>query len=162
MQISNEGIAFIKDWEKFRAHAYQDSAGKWTIGYGLRRYNGRTVVSTDTITEPQADALLRHHIKTQIEPNLNSLLDAVTITQNQYDALCSLCYNIGVTNFKGSTLYARIMRRGTPAEKINNAFLMWRKEHRGGHLVDSNGLINRRNAEIKLFHSDENSDSDNH
>lgn len=161
MEISNAGIEFIKDWEKFRAHPYYDSAHVLTIGYGLTRLGGRPIHLTDKITEPEALAGLLQHIKNNVEPRLNSLLDGLPLEQNQYDALCSFCYNVGTPRFANSTLYSRVMRPGTPAEKIAQAFLMWNKETRGGQLVTSNGLINRRNAEIKLYFSHENRNSNN-
>jgi lysozyme len=73
----------------------------------------------------------------------------VKLTQNQFDALVSLVYNIGPPNFNGSTLL-RKLNAGDYAGAADQ-FLVWNKGRVGRKLVVISGLVNRRNAERQLF-----------
>jgi GH24 family phage-related lysozyme (muramidase) len=144
-QINAEALALIKRWEGFRADAYQDAVGVWTIGYGT---TARAGVGIDPkpgmrITEAQATGYLLKAIDkfaTAIKPGMKR-----TPTSNQYGAMLSLAYNIGPTAFLGST----VLRRFNSGDLANaaNAFLMWNKA--GGRILQ--GLVNRRHDERALF-----------
>lgn len=147
MIISNLGVKFIQSWESFKSKAYLDQAGIWTIGFGTIKYfNGKLVQPGDTIT--LADATLQMLSELDgICSKVNSFLK-VTTTQNQYDALISLAYNIGTQGFKSSTLLRKLNSSNSIQEDY---FTRWNKVHIDGKLVMSAGLLRRRKSEWKLF-----------
>lgn len=148
MRISDNGIAFIAEWEGVRLKAYKCSAGVWTIGIGSTRYeDGSPVKAGDVLpSEPAAYALFRNTVG-QYEGVVNRLAKK-PLKQNQFDALVSLAYNIGVGAYAKSTVAKRVAN--DPADpSIRNGFLMWVKA--GGRVV--NGLVRRREAEANLYFS---------
>ena len=151
MKISENGLKLIQEFESFEANPYLDSARVWTIGYGSTYYpNGKKVTGKDKpITKEYAEIIQRHVIATDFEPIVNDLLEQeITsgfITQNMYDAILSLAYNIGVNGFKKSS----VLRHLKNGDKLSagNAFLLWNKA--GGKVLK--GLVNRRKKERELF-----------
>lgn len=151
MKISENGLKLIQEFESFEANPYLDSARVWTIGYGSTYYpNGKKVTGKDKpITKEYAEIIQRHVIATDFEPIVNDLLEQeITsgfITQNMYDAIISLTYNIGVNGFKKSS----VLRHLKNGDKLSagNAFLLWNKA--GGKVLK--GLVNRRKKERELF-----------
>jgi lysozyme len=75
----------------------------------------------------------------------------VSVTQNQFDALVDLCFNIGGMNFANSTL-VHLLNQGDYAGAAKQ-FLVWNKEHVNGILTYSQGLMNRREDEVALFNT---------
>ena len=145
MKTSKAGLDLIKQFESFRAAPYLCSAGVPTIGYGTTVYpNGIKVkLSDQKITQQLAESFLQHHVNA-IEKDVSKLVK-VTLTQNQFDALVSFAYNVGIGAFGDSTLL-KLLNAGD----INGAskqFERWNKA--GGKIVD--GLTNRRKAEKALF-----------
>lgn len=140
MQLGAAGLALIKQFEGCRLTAYQDQRGIWTIGYG---HTGPEVVEGLTWTRGQADAALLSNTHTAS----NALLRLVDIamTQNQFDALTSLVFNIGVGNFGSSTLLKLLNQNHVP--QAADQFLVW--DHVNG--VPDPGLLRRRQAEQALF-----------
>src|ERR1035441_2958770 len=104
MNISENGVSLIKQFEGFRSDAYLDSTGIPTIGYGTILYpDGTRVTMNDSpITEEQATQYLANNID-QKTSSINNML-TVTVNQNQFDALCSFAYNLGCGSLHGSTL----------------------------------------------------------
>ena|ERR1700744_1602830 len=139
MQISDKGIDFIEKAEGVRTSAYQDSSGTWTIGVG----HTKDVKEGQSATAEQIDRWLREDLKAA-ETAISSYVK-VPLTQNQFDALCSLVFNIGPGNFKSSTVL-RMLNLGGYAQAAE-AFLMW--DRAAGRVVD--GLSNRRLAEKLMF-----------
>jgi len=97
MRISQRGINMIKDFEGCKLAAYKDSVGIPTIGVG----HVKGVKMGMKITQAQADKYLAEDLAVA-EKCLNSL--GVTLKQNQFDALCSFIFNLGVGNFNSSTI----------------------------------------------------------
>lgn len=146
--ISQNGINFIKSFEGLRLKAYDDGVGVITIGYGTTRYpNGHKVQLGDTCTEKQAEQYLANDLA-KFEKSVNDLIK-VPVNQNQYDALVSFTYNVGVGGFAGSTAL-KLLNSGdyTGCAK---ALLSWNKGRVGGKLVEIDGLTRRRKAEKDLF-----------
>lgn len=143
MKFSN--YDFIQKWEGLELDAYKDIVGVWTIGYGhtARSGNPPIPVSGMKISLEEAKAILDKDL-TQYEKAVQDSVK-VPLTQNQYDALVSLCYNIGPTGFKNSTVVRKL--NDNDYSGASNAILMWNKA--GGKV--SKGLVNRRNAERELF-----------
>lgn len=145
MTTGTNGIQLIEQFEGFRAKMYKDAVGLPTIGYGtLIDTAAEQWLKTATITQAQAEELLRKDLAV-IERNLNLLVPA-GITQNQYDALTSFAYNLGIASLRGSTLMKKV--RANPADaSIREEFLKW--VHAGGKVLP--GLQKRRAAEANLY-----------
>jgi lysozyme len=143
VKISNTGIKLIRGFEELRLKAYDDGVGVWTIGYGTTVINGVAVKKGDTCTLEQAKAYMAQDLK-KFESAVNTAVK-VPLNQNQFDALVSLTYNIGIGAFKDSTLLKKLNAKdyaGTAAQ-----FPRW---NRGGGRV-LNGLVKRRKIEMELF-----------
>lgn len=145
MKISKAGLDLIKRFESFRAAPYLCSAGVPTIGYGTTVYpNGIKVkLSDQKITQQLAETFLQHHVNA-IEKDVSRLVK-VTLSQNQFDALMSFVYNVGLGAFRDSTLL-KLLNAGD-IDGASKQFERWNKA--GGKIVD--GLTNRREAEKALF-----------
>lgn len=144
MRISQKGIDFIKSHEALRLKAYQDSKGVWTIGWG----HTKNVHPGDVITREQAERFIRDDFA-WVERTLNADLvtgrDKPLVTQNEFDALCSLVFNIGSQAYLESTVRRKIKQGDKMAAA--RAFKMWvYSEHK---FVQ--GLANRRADEVRLF-----------
>ena len=139
MKTSNKGIELIKKHEGFRAKAYKCPADKWTIGYG----HTLNVKSTDVITKEQGEYFLRQDVEhAEKEVNKHNL----NINQNQFDALVSFVFNLGVGNFSRSTLLRRI--KAYPNDiTIRREFARW--VYAGGKILP--GLVTRRKEEADLY-----------
>jgi GH24 family phage-related lysozyme (muramidase) len=144
VKTSRSGIDLIKKWEGCRLKAYQDSVGVWTIGYGLTSAAGIVPVTKGmVITQQQADDYLVRSLVKYEAAVTRALTRAPS--QPQFDAMVSLCYNIGPGAFAGSTLVRRFNSGDIPGAA--DAFLMWNKA--GGKVLQ--GLVNRRMDERAFF-----------
>lgn len=148
MNISQNGINLLKQFEGFSKTSYPDSGGIYTIGYGNITYkNGTAVKKGETITEVQASDLLLYFVNkftAKILPFIK-----VNLNQNQFDALVIFAYNVGVSAFSKSTLIKVINENPNDKVGISEQFLRWNKV--GG--VPVKGLTNRRQKEIDLYFS---------
>ncbi|WP_032810653.1 lysozyme [Acinetobacter vivianii] len=138
------GVNLITSFENLKLSAYLCPAKVWTIGFGTTVYsNGNRVKQGDKCTESQAKAYFAYDLN-RFERAINGSV-TVPLTQNQFDALVSLTYNIGENAFKGSTLLKKLNAR----DYIGAAdqFLVWNKSN--GQVL--NGLVRRRKAERELF-----------
>lgn len=142
MITSEKGRKMIESFEGCRTTAYQDQRNIWTIGYG----HTEGVKEGDTCTAEQADQWMSEDLETA-EGTVGRFVKA-PLNQNQFDALVSLCYNIGQGNFADSTV-VKMLNLQTPPnyEGAAAAILMWNKT--GGAV--NPGLVNRREAERTLF-----------
>jgi lysozyme len=132
-QLDDAGIKFLIEQEGLRLKPYKDSKGIPTIAVGSTFYeDGRSVKMTDPpITKERAMQLFKN-VRARFE---KAVAESVTsnINQNQFNALVSICYNIGIgqegptpKGFKGSTLLKRV--NANPNDpSITEAFKMWRK-----------------------------------
>lgn len=144
MTVSEEGIALICGFEGLRLSAYNDGVGVWSIGFGTTRYpDGRMVKRGDFCTLPQAKAYMAHDLEKFAFVVKNVVM--VRLTQQQFDALVSLTYNIGIKAFKESTLL-KLLNKGD-YQAASAQFEVWNRA--GGRILQ--GLINRRQVERKLF-----------
>ena len=143
MKTSPKGIALIKEFEGLRLKAYKCPGGVWTIGYG----HTAGVRPEMVITEAQAEDFLREDLFS-CENAVNN--QKLSINQNQFDALVSLIYNIGIGNFQKSTLL-RKARVNPNDNSIMDEFLKW--VYSKGRVLP--GLQRRRLREMKLYFSNE-------
>ncbi|ECR8445208.1 lysozyme [Salmonella enterica] len=122
MKISDSGLAALKREEGCKLTAYPDSRGIWTIGTGhTGKVDGVAIHRGMTITQDTADRLLRDDLS-WVERCIADRV-AVVLNQNQYDALCSLIFNIGANAFIGSTVRRQLNAGNYTAAA--DAFLKW-------------------------------------
>jgi lysozyme len=139
MNISQNGMNMVKKFEGCELHAYQDIVGVWTIGYG----HTAGVKSGQVITQAQADKMFADEI-TQFASKVASLIK-VPVNQNQFDALVSFAYNLGVQALADSSLLKYVNAKNFTAAA--DEFPKWC--HARGKL--NQGLLTRRQIEEKLF-----------
>lgn len=140
MRISINGISLIKKFEGLRFEAYQDIVGVWTIGFG---HTGLDVVRGLKIDESTAVELLHMDLR-KFEDGINSYVK-VQLNQNQFDALVSFCYNVGLGNFQKSTMLKAINAQNFSIAA--SQFPLW--ANAGGKKVPT--LVRRREDERELF-----------
>ena len=139
MKTSPQGIALIREFEGFRAEAYRDPVGIWTIGYGFTK----GVRQGDTMTREQADQRLRVELADYEAGVLRAT--GGNLTQAQFDALVSFAWNVGVNGMAGSSVIKAHVRGDHQAAA--RAFALWNKA--GGKVWP--GLTRRRAAEAALY-----------
>lgn len=145
MKLSDNGFTLLGELEGIVLRPYKDSVGIPTIGIGSTYYeDGTKVKMTDkAITKERAIQLAKNVVKSFEEQVNKSIL--LPMTQNQFDAMVLLCYNIGKSGFARSSV-VRNFNLGN-IQKAADSFLLWNKA--GGKVVK--GLVNRRNKERSLF-----------
>jgi len=137
--MSDAGRNLLEAREGVRLKAYKDVVGVWTIGVGHTAAAGNpTPKAGMTITASEADEIFKRDL-VQYEDAVSSAVK-VGIGQDQYDALVSLTFNIGIGAFKKSTVL-RKLNAGDYAGAAQ-AFMMWRKPPQ---------IIGRRTGEMKQF-----------
>jgi len=144
--VSKNGLNIIKKYEGFRNHPYLCAAGIPTIGYGNSYYlDGRKVKLTDEpITIKDAEKLLKS-ILNEFEKGINKVVN-VRLNQNQFDAVVSFTYNVGIGAFISSTLLRKININPND-ESISHEFKKWNKVNG----IVMKGLKKRRNEESYLY-----------
>lgn len=148
MKISENGLDLIKKYEGLGLEPYLCPANVPTIGYGATYYpDGKNVTMDDLkITELYAEELLLSMLS-RYEKGVERYIQ-VEINQNQFDALVSFAYNLGLGALKGSTLLKKVNLNPFD-ENINYQFNRWTKA--GGKVLA--GLVKRRNEESNLYFS---------
>ena len=136
----NPATTLIKEFEGCKLKAYKCPAGIWTIGYG---HTGNDVYEGKTITQQEAEVILENDLKRFVD-GVDKLV-TVQLTRNQLGALVSFAFNVGLGNFRSSTLL-KILNQGRYADAAEQ-FLRWDKA--GGKVLP--GLTKRRHAERTLF-----------
>jgi len=142
MTTSPIGVALVKEFEGCSLKAYLCPAKKPTIGYGNTFYaNGSKVKIGDTITQEQADELLRQTLK-GFESIVSKRIKA-PLNQNQFDALVSHTFNTG-----GSNTLFKLINEKAGIDTIKNWWITRYIQADGKTLK---GLVLRRNAEFNLY-----------
>lgn len=144
-QLSQGGLDHIKISEGWRSKAYhgaKDKPGVYTIGYGHKIVSGDGLNPNSVITPSQGEELLRRD--TAVAVNAVRKAIKVPVSQNQFDAMVSLAFNIGAGGFAGSEV-ARLFNIGN-ITGAHAAFMNWT---RAGD--DPNALVTRRRREQELF-----------
>ena len=147
MKVNKQGIQLVKSFEGCFLNAYLCPAKVWTIGYGNTKYqNGTAVKQGDKITQEQAETLLSD-ILAEFSKDVSKLIK-VELNDNQFSALVSFAFNLGVGALSKSTLLKKV--NANPNDKtIEQEFMKWVSA--GGKRL--NGLVRRRTAESKLYFS---------
>ncbi|WP_084417847.1 lysozyme [Henriciella litoralis] len=144
LRTSEAGLKLIMTYEGFRSHAKKLPDGRWVVGYGHTK-GAREGVK---ISPKEALAILQEFDLPPIETALNDLL-LVPVSQNEFDALASLAYNIGIDQFEASDVLAHI----NVGNKLKAASAMenWRKARVGARDMVVDPLVRRRADEKALF-----------
>lgn len=157
LRTSSTGVNSIKQDETFVARAYDDAQpkkvikpgdriiGRLTIGYG---HTGPEVKPGMVLDEPAGGELLKKDLI--VAEQAVKRYVKVQLTQNQFDALVSFVFNVGIDNFRKSTLLKRI-NTDAPADQIAYEFTRWNKSRVAGKLTVLLGLVKRRAREAALF-----------
>ena len=157
MQMSPHALQLLEQWEGCELKVYKDSAGLPTIGVGhlLTKselssgkitINGVPVKYGDGLTQQQVTDLLGQ----DVQPAAAAVTKGVKVplNQNQFDALVSFTFNVGGGAFASSTLLKVLNQK--QSNQVPTQLLRWTRS--GGQVVQ--GLVNRRNNEIKLWNGD--------
>jgi len=139
MKPSQECIDMVKHFEGFEDTAYLCPANVWTIGYGRTK----NVREGDRITEPQAERDLQEELQ-EFGAQVLGVVD-VSLLQNEFDALTSWTYNLGVGNLSSSTLLKKL--NAGDKDSVPSEMLRWNKA--AGKVLA--GLTTRRQAEADLW-----------
>lgn len=119
---------------------------RWTIGYGNTFYeDGQPVREKDKISEKRAEELF-DNILDSFSENVKSMVTS-KLTVNQFDALVSFAYNVGVGALRSSTLLKQVNKNPDDYYEITKQFMRWNKQ--GGRIVQ--GLVRRRISEANIY-----------
>jgi lysozyme len=144
MKITTEGLSLIKQFEGFRSIAYRDAVGVWTIGYGHTAMAGAPDVKPGmTITQVEGEQILARDVEL-FARGVRQVL-TVTLSDQQFSALISFAYNIGLGNFRKSSVFSAVNRKDFAA--VARRLQLWNRA--GGRVLP--GLVRRRAAEAALF-----------
>lgn len=140
MQVSENGVRLVAKYEGCRLQAYKCPAGIWTIGYG----HTAGVKEGDTLPSKESALSLLKQDLAKYGARVNACVQkgqiCFPLTQNQFDALTSFCYNCGAGSL------AALVRGRSPAE-VADCILKYNKG--GGKVLP--GLVRRRQEERELF-----------
>ena len=139
MTPSNDCIDMVKYFEGFKAVAYLCPANVWTIGYGRTK----NVKDGDITSMPQATRDLEEEL-VEFGDQVHRVVD-VELSQNEFDALTSWTYNLGVGNLQSSTLLKKL--NAGDKDSVPSEMLRWNKA--AGKVLA--GLTTRRQAEADLW-----------
>ena len=154
--VPEEALALIRGFESCRLAPYHDSAGFVTIGWGhlLSHKAWAPLKQWEPITQEDADRLFEEDVDRMAQAV--ERLVTVPLTDGQYGALVSFCFNLGpdedddtVPEGLGDSTLLRKLNSGD-YEGAHREFAKWNKA--GGVVL--NGLVRRRAAEAALFAGD--------
>lgn len=147
-RIGARGLKLMHDFEGCRLDAYPDPGSHdgepWTIGWGS---TGPGIHKGVRWTQEQADRRFADDLAQKYGAALDKMLEGVPTTQNQYDAMLALTYNIGIGAFRGSSVLR--LHKARDYTNAARAFLRWNKN--GKPLREMRGLTRRRLAEADLY-----------
>ena len=144
MRTSRPGLELIKSFEGFRSRAARLPSGSWIIGYGHTETARRGL----SVNRDDAELILRHHDLLPVE---RAIIDRVLapLSQNEFDALVSFVFNIGVGDFIASDVLAHL--NSGDRLQAADAMTYWRKGRVEGEVRVIDALVRRRAAEKALF-----------
>lgn len=145
MKVNQDTIDLIKEFEGFRAAAYRDAVGIWTIGYGTTAAAGVGIEPKRGMKITEAEA--EWYLQKAVEKFADDIAEKITrpINANEFGAFVSLAYNIGPDAFARSTA----LRLFNSGDKAGSADALTWFNKAGGKVLK--GLERRRAAERALF-----------
>jgi lysozyme len=151
--MTKAGLDLIKEFEGFRSKSYRCPANVLTVGFGHTSMAGPPLVTENmSISRAEGERILKADLK-KYEAYVREAIK-VELTPAQYSAAVSLCFNIGGSAFKRSSVARFCNKRQW--KSAADAFMLWNKA--GGKVLP--GLTRRRAAEAALFMSDDALDDD--
>jgi len=146
MKLDENGYKLIQEFEGLSLVPYLCSAKVATIGYGATFYpSGKKVTMQDAPISLVTAKWMLKETADKFAADVNKMIKA-NINQNQFNAIVSLSYNIGLSGLAKSSLLRKVnVNPNDPT--ITNSFLVWNKA--GGKVL--NGLTKRRTIEAKLI-----------
>jgi len=146
VNVSKAGILLIKHHEGVRNKPYRCPAGLWTVGVGHLIGDGKQLPDgyNKTFTDREIDEILKADLR-RFELGLSKLLPNVPLKQNEFDALISFCFNLGLGCFQRSTIRQALLR-GNKEAAMDSLVKYCRA---GGKIL--RGLQTRRLDEKALF-----------
>lgn len=146
-----EALSLLREEEGFRANAYQDTTGTWTIGFGNTMINGRPVQPSDRLTGTQAEQLLRQ--EADRHSNFRNFVQR-PLTPKQIAALTSFEYNLGSNIWQDQTAQRiltavnqdNMQLAGALMQQFRNAY-----NPNTGRTEVNSVLANRRAREAQLL-----------
>lgn len=150
MKLDSNGYSLIKSFEGFSATPYLCSAKVPTIGYGSTFYlDGTKVTMKDKAISKEYATKMFEIIANEFAVKVDRLVKS-KVTQNQFNSLVSLAYNIGFENFSLSSLLILVNRN--PNDRIiSGKFMQWNKARIKGVFTEIDGLTNRRRKEAQNY-----------
>ena len=144
--VSKKCVDFVKGFEGYEPIVKNDMVGVPTLGYGM---TGQEIKGLRYVTEGQASKMLEELLNSKYAlPIKNSLVaKGVMLNQNQFDAITSMAYNIGVGGLLGSKLYKNICSGSRDRNLLTSNFRSW--DMAGGKHTE--GLLRRRTEEAQMF-----------
>lgn len=138
--ISLAGLLAIAGYEGFSSRPYPDQGRVWTQGYG-------ETVGVTRNSAPISELQAMHNLDASVARRATIIDGYLTVpaNQNQSDAYQSLAYNIGTSNFGGSSVVR--LHNLSRFHEACNAILLWNKSKINGVLRFNKGLDNRRHKE---------------
>lgn len=144
MNVNEKGLALIRQCEGFRGRAYRDAVGVWTIGFGHTSMAGAPEVKPGlVVSRDKASQILARDVEMFAEGIANVI--TTELNDNQFSALVSFAYNVGLGNFKKSSVLKAV--NANDVEAVPRRLALWSKA--GGRVLP--GLVKRRAAEAELF-----------
>jgi lysozyme len=154
MRISAKGLYLIKKEEAFASRLYHCPAGKPTIGYGhvVQANEPRLLDAGRVLTEREASDMLEKDVSQKYGAHVAKSLTRA-VTQNQFDAMVSLCFNIGTGGFSQSSVLRLANAGSTDKVALTAAFGAWNKftNPKTKRKEVSKGLTKRRATEAALY-----------
>lgn len=144
-KVGSHGFILIKTAEGYSPFIYKDSVGIPTVGFGHALRAGENIKTP--LMGPDAQALLEQDIRERTK-GLNVLIK-VPLTSNQFDALASFSYNVGISTFQKSSVLSRV--NAEKHDQVPDRLILYDKA--GGKVL--NGLYIRRRAEAELYEDDD-------
>ncbi|GIU65937.1 lysozyme [Candidatus Phycosocius spiralis] len=143
LTASRAALDLIASFEGFRARAAKTPDGRWTLGFG----HVKTAREGLSVSRSEAEDLLRWDLRTIEDAVRQSAL--MPLSQNEFDALVSFAFNIGLVNFAKSDVL-RYLNQGQPVAAAL-AMHAWRRAKVNGRIIVIDALVRRRAAEAAMF-----------
>jgi len=146
VNVSKAAILLIKHHEGVRSRPYRCPAGLWTVGVGHLIGDGKSLPESwnRTFLQEEIDKILKADLR-RFELGLTKLLPNIPFKQNEFDALVSFCFNLGLGCFQRSTIRQALLR-GNKEAAMESLVKYCRA---GGKILK--GLQTRRLDEKALF-----------
>ncbi len=154
LKLSQNGVEFICERESFHATCYADNTQS-SIGFGTKCTGSSAqphASGTHSITYDDALSIMKSQIESNYSLNVKKQTSGIEMTQNQFDALVSLCYNTGggtsiISNSPLVKYLKGYLSKDSAYSQYCEYIIMT------GSIYE-NGLRKRRKAEANLFFSD--------